>query len=165
MDKFSRSLNGYNIKEVNAFLNDTITNMESILAKAKNQEQKISDQSKLIGAQNQKLDEQNQYIQKLTEQLEHYRSLESTLQKAIYSLEDERNNIRKSAYQERDLLIEEAKQNASRIVNDALIRSEKIELKTETAERNLRIFKSRLRSIIEQQQAVVDEIEVLELED
>ena len=165
MDKFSRSLNGYNIKEVNAFLNDTITNMESILKKAQTQEQKINDQNRLIGAQNQKLDEQNQYIQKLTEQLEHYRSIESSLQKVIYSLEEERSNIRKSAYQERDLLIEEAKQNASRIVNDALIRSEKIELKTETAERNLRIFKSRLRSIIEQQQAVVDEIEVLELED
>ena len=69
------------------------------------------------------------------------------------------------ANSESERIIDEAKRNASRIVNDALIRSERIELKREQAERNLRVFKNRLRSIVEQQLSVVDEIEMLEVEE
>ena len=57
------------------------------------------------------------------------------------------------------------KQNASRIVNEALLRAEKIENNADLLERNMRIFKRKLKSIIEQQMAVVEEIEVLELEE
>ena len=74
-------------------------------------------------------------------------------------------NIRRMANSESERIIDEAKRNASRIVNDALIRSERIELKREQAERNLRVFKNRLRSIVEQQLSVVDEIEMLEVEE
>ena len=69
------------------------------------------------------------------------------------------------AREERDMIVRDAKSNASRIVNEALLRAEKIELKADTLERNMRIFKKKLKSILEQQQAIVDEIEILELED
>ena len=68
------------------------------------------------------------------------------------------------AREERDMIVRDAKSNASRIVNEALLRAEKIELKADTLERNMRIFKKKLKSILEQQQAIVDEIEILELE-
>ena len=74
-------------------------------------------------------------------------------------------NIRRMANSESERIIEDAKRNATRIVNDALIRSERIELKREQAERNLRVFKNRLRSIVEQQLSVVEEIEMLEVEE
>ena len=35
MDKFKRSLNGYNVDEVNAFIDDVIKRVESILAEEK----------------------------------------------------------------------------------------------------------------------------------
>ena len=38
-------------------------------------------------------------------------------------------------------------------------------MKNQNMERNLRIFKNRLRSIVEQQLQVVEEIEVLEIEE
>ena len=63
------------------------------------------------------------------------------------------------------IIVEEARKNASRIVNDALLRAEKIELKADILERNVRIFKRKLKLVIEQQLAVVDEIEILDLED
>ena len=61
--------------------------------------------------------------------------------------------------------MDQAHRNANRIVNDALIRSEKIEIKTNNAERNLRILKKRLHNIIEQQLEIVEEIEILEVEE
>ena len=49
--------------------------------------------------------------------------------------------------------------------NEALLKAERIELQANTLERNMRIFKKKLKSIMEQQMAVVEEIEILELED
>lgn len=163
MEKFNRELNGYNKQEVNKFLNDTIVQLETMLKKAEEQDKRIQEQRKIIQTQNQKLTEQATTIAKINDQLIHCKSIESTLQKAIFSAEETGNNIRRNASKEAALIIQEARQNASRIVNDSLLRAEKVELQTDTAERNLRIFKKKLRSIVEQQEAVVEEIEELEL--
>ena len=63
------------------------------------------------------------------------------------------------------MIIEDARKNASRIVNESLLRAEKIELKADTLERNARIFKKKLRLVIEQQLAAVDEIEIIDIND
>ena len=73
------------------------------------------------------------------------------------------SEIRKEAFKDRDSIIDDAKKNASRIINDALLRAESIEMKADTLERNMRIFKRKLKLIVEQQMSVVDEIEELEL--
>ena len=65
---------------------------------------------------------------------------------------------------EKNTIIEDAKKNASRIVNDALLRAEKVELKADTLERNMKIFKKKLKLVVEQQLAVIDEIEELKIE-
>ena len=48
--------------------------------------------------------------------------------------------LEKEAYEERNSIIEDARRNASRIINDALLRAEKVEFKTETLEKNLRVY-------------------------
>ena len=68
------------------------------------------------------------------------------------------------AREESNMIVTDAKNNASRIVNEALLRAEKIEIKAETLENNIKIFKRKLKLIMEQQMAVVEEIEVLDLE-
>ena len=62
------------------------------------------------------------------------------------------------------MIITDAKHNASRIVNEALLKAEKIQTNADTLEQNMKIFKRKLKLIIEQQLAVVEEIEVLELD-
>ena len=69
------------------------------------------------------------------------------------------------AREESNMIIDNAKHNASRIVNVALMKAEKIENTASTVRRNIRIFKRKLKILMEQQQAVVDEIEILELEE
>ena len=48
-------------------------------------------------------------------------------------------------------------------MNDALLRTEKIEIKADTLERNIITFKRKLKLIVEQQLAVVEDIEELDL--
>jgi cell division initiation protein len=144
MKKFSKEFNGYNKEEVNAFLTETIEQTEKVLAKLERQQAEISS---------------------LKSQIIHYQDIERSLNLALTNAQEVGENIRKMAKNEARGIVDEAHRNASRIVNDALIRSEKIELKTENAERNLRILKNKLRKIIEQQLDVVEEIEILEVEE
>ena len=144
MKKFSRELSGYNRAEVNAFLSDVIVQTERILKR---------------------VEEQKTEIDELKKQIIHYQDIERSLNLALDNANSVGDNIRRMATEESKLIIEEAKRNASRIVNDALIRNERIELKREQAERNLRVFKNRLKTIVEQQLEVVEEIEDLEIEE
>ena len=60
-------------------------------------------------------------------------------------------------------IIEEAKKNANRIVNEALLRAEKTEYEANMLRRNINIFKRRLRSIIEAQLEMVNDIDHIEM--
>ena len=143
MEKFSYETNGYNRREVNNFVNEVITQTEGIVKKCK---------------------EQRNEIEKLKEELKHYRNLESSLKDEIIRAEEAGDNIKRMAREESNMIVTDAKNNASRIVNEALLRAEKIEIKAETLENNIKIFKRKLKLIMEQQMAVVEEIEVLDLE-
>ena len=144
MEKFSYEANGYNRNEVNNFVNDVIKETQEIITKVRRQ---------------------NNEIEELKKELQHYKEIETSLKNAIIAVEETGENIKKMAKEERDMIIRDAKNNASRIVNEALLKAEKIELQSDTLERNMRIFKKKLKAIMEQQMAVVEEIEILELEE
>jgi len=142
MERFRTELNGYSKEEVNKFVNTVIREIESNLERIKNQENDIAS---------------------LKAELLRYHELENRINSAFEQAKTTNDEMRKIAEKEADMIISEARHNASRIVNDALLRAEKTELKKDTLERNMRIYKKKLRSIVEQQMDLVDEIEILEL--
>ena len=142
MERFRTELNGYSKEEVNKFVNTVIREIESNLERIKNQENDIAS---------------------LKAELLRYHELENRINSAFEQAKTTNDEMRKIAEKVADMIISEARHNASRIVNDALLRAEKTELKKDTLERNMRIYKKKLRSIVEQQMDLVDEIEILEL--
>ena len=86
------------------------------------------------------------------------------MKQSILNAEANSENIKRLAKEEASMIISEAKYSADRVVNEALLKAEKIEVNREVLEKNMKIFKRKLKLIMEQQMAVVDEIEVLELE-
>ena len=143
MEKFSYEANGYNRQEVNQFVSDVIAQTEGIIKKCK---------------------AQGEALEKLKAEIEHYKRMEATLQTAILKAEETGDNIKRMAREEHEMIVRDAKNNASRIVNEALLKAEKIENYAENLEKNMKIFKRKLKVIMEQQMAVVDEIELLELD-
>ncbi len=144
MDKFHYEANGYNRSEVNAFIERVIRETEGIINKCQEQKNEIKD---------------------LKDKLESYKILEDSINKSIVNAEKTSDNIKRLAREEANVIVSDAKNNASRIVNDALIRSERIEQQADVLERNIKIFKRKLKIIVEQQLAVVEEIEVLDLDE
>lgn len=144
MEKFNRELNGYKRSEVNDFLKEVISQTERALAK---------------------IESQKKEIQFLNERITHYQNIESSLRIALDHAENMESQIRKEAQGEAKIILTEARKNADRIINDSLVRAQKLELKNNNMERNIRVLKNKLRSIIEQQLQVVEEIEFLEIDD
>ena len=144
MDKFNYEANGYNRAEVNRFVSDVIKETEGIIKKYKEQKKEIRD---------------------LKDKLSHYETLEDTLKQSLINAEKTADNVKRLAREEADVIMSDAKHNASRIVGESLLKARKIEQEADTLERNVKIFKRKLKIIVEQQMAVVEEIETLDLED
>jgi len=142
LKKFSTKLNGYDKTEVNSFVNEVAKNYEEILNSLKERDKKISD---------------------LTEKLSYYANLESTLNKAIFVAEDASTQIKRIARDESVAIVEEAKKNASRIINNALIKAEKTESDSENLQRKINIYKRRIKQILEEQISLIEEIDDIDM--
>ena len=138
MEKFNRALRGYDPEEVNAFLDQVITQVEKKIYEL------------------QHLEQENIHLK---EKLEQYERMESTLNKAIIMAQKTSEQIKVSAIKESETLIEDAKTNASRIVNEALLRAEKTEMEANMLRRNINVFKRRLKDIIQSQMDAINDIE------
>ena len=154
MQKFSRTLHGYNPDEVNSFLDDIISQVESMIESNRQKNEEILSLKNELS----KIKSNEELVKKAQK----YDELETTLNKAIVMAQDTGEHIRRVAKQERDLIIEEAKKNASIIINDALIRSEKIEYEATLLRKNIIMFKRKLKINLEEQLKLVDDIEVIE---
>ena len=140
MRKFNNSFPGYNKNEVNSFVKNVTTEYENMLNNLKARDQEI---------------------ETLKKELEHYKSIESTLNRAILIAEESSQNIKKTAFDESKVIIEDAKRNASRIINNALIKAEKVEMEANNLKRQVAQYKRRYKNILEEQ---LDQIERLDLD-
>ena len=149
MEKFNYEPNGYNRKEVNKFVSDVIDQTSGIVNKYIEQKETIKNQQK--------------DIVNLKLELDRYKTLESNLKDQILRSERNAEQIKIHAKEEANMIIMDAKSSASRIVNEALIKAEEVEMKTRKAQKNLKIFKQKLKIVVDQQKAIVDEIDDIEI--
>ena len=143
MEKFDTVFRGYDKVQVRKFLDEVINNYETLLNKSK------------------KTEEENK---KLVEQIAYYQKIEDTMNRAIYTAEAAGDQIKSSASREADSLITEARHNANRIINDALLKAERAQNHADQLKRNTNILKRRLRQIIENQLEVIEEIDNVDFE-
>ncbi len=148
MEKFNKTLRGYDPSEVNAFLDQIIAQVEAMVEEIKAKDEEIE-----------KLKSDNLLI---SDKLNHFQSLEETLQKAILLAQKTSDQVRLNAYQEAELLIDDAKKTASRITNDALIRAERTEYEADLLKRNIVVFKRKLKDIIDAQLQTIESIDKTE---
>lgn len=152
MDKFNRTLRGYDPEEVNNFLDQIIDRVELMVKDIKEKDETIN-----------QLKEELENTKGIREKLAQYERMEDTLNRAIIMAQKTSDQLKVAAHRESEIMIDDAKKNASRIVNEALLRAEKIENDAITLKRNVNIFKRRLKDIIETQLEVIDEIDKVEL--
>ena len=144
MEKFSTSFSGYNKEEVNKFIDDVIKQVESMINNMKSKDLEIEN---------------------LKAELEHYKGIEKTFNRALNLAEDAGEQIKNQAKNDSAQIIIDAKRNADRIINNALVKSDQINRDAERLKRNIIIFKHRLRDILETQIELADDIDRLSIEE
>ena len=139
MTTFSTEANGYNRKEVKAFIKEA----ESLLSQLKEKEDKIAE---------------------LEEKLKEYTDKEEIFKSAIMKTEEFCNKMKSDSEEESKQIILDAKENASVIVNNALKHAKEVERTYLLVESNIEIFKKKLNMIVSQQLEVCDNIDKLKLD-
>ena len=152
MEKFNRTLRGYDPAAVNSFLDNVISRVEQMVLE-------IDKKNAVIKSLKAEMKE----VEALREKLEHYEKMEDTLNRAIMMAQKTSDQLKIAAHRESEVVMNDAKKNANRIVNEALMRAEKIENEAMTLKRNVNIFKRRLKDIVEAQLEVIEEIDKVEL--
>lgn len=72
-----------------------------------------------------------------------------------------KKELKENAKKEAELIISEARNNANKIINDALIETQKLDMKKEMLEKNIKQLKSKVREVLTKQFELIDEIEIL----
>ena len=158
MDNNTKTFKNYTPEQVSNFLDQIIEQVERMIQdnKAKNEE---------IALKDKKIEELTKLVantSRMQEKLMQYERMEGTLNRAVMMAQKTSDQIKSSAHRECELILEDAKRNASRIVNESLLKAEKTEMEAEALKRNINIFKRRLRGILESQLEMVDDIEKVE---
>lgn len=143
MKKFDRSINGYNVHQVNAFVDDVISRVDDMITKMKNKDLEID---------------------RLEKELEHYKNMDATLNRAVVMAEEAASKYKNNTLAESDLIITEAKKNANRIINDALMKAESLEADAARLRRNIVTYKRRIKGLIEEQASIIDDLDKVDID-
>ncbi len=148
MERFSKTLHGYDPVEVNQFLDNVIVQVEKIINASKAKDERIEKLEKAYTD--------------MREKLIKYQNMDETLRQAVLMAQKTSEQMKLNTIKESELILEDAKKNANRIVNDALIRAESTEREAEMLKRNINIFKRKLKDQLKAQLDMVDEIEKID---
>ncbi|WP_413521587.1 DivIVA domain-containing protein [Brochothrix thermosphacta] len=136
--EFGKKLRGYDEDEVNDFLEQVIKDYELTIK-----------EKKALASE----------LHTNKEQLSHYKTIESTLNKSLVIAQDSADETRNAAQREAELIVREAQNNASEIVNEALTKTHRLAVEIEELKRQSKVFRERLRLL------VTTQLDMLEHED
>jgi len=125
MKRFSITDNGYNIEEVNKFIDIVIKKLEQLSA-----------------------DNNNYLLQLETLKKQQNQNVDLKVAKALVAAQETTDKMRELAKEEANLIIKEAKDNASAIVQEALINAQKTEQEYELLKKKYNVYKAKMHSLV-----------------
>lgn len=94
----------------------------------------------------------------LNEGLQHYKTIEESLQNTLLVAQQTGEDIKKNAYEKADNIIRDAEIKASKMINDANQEVVKINFEYEEAKKKLHVFKSKCETLLMSQLELLKQI-------
>lgn len=145
MKRFSIVNNGYDIDEVNRFIDIVIGRLEKLNA------------------------ENAAYVSKIEKLNAKLRDNGTTnydvnkLEKTLLAVQETADRVKNVAKEEARVIVEEAKNNANSIVHEALINAQKTEQERALLEKNMKVYKQKMKSLLEGQLELINDIQKLDI--
>lgn len=128
MKRFSIVNNGYNMEEVNNFIDIVIAKLEKLSADNNNYLKELEN------------------LKKQTNQ-----NVDIKVAKALVAAQETTDKMKELAKAEAELIIKEAKDNASAIVQEALINAQKTEQEYELLKKKYHVYKTKMETLVKGQ--------------
>jgi len=143
MKRFTITNDGYNIDEVNRFIDVVIKRLE-----------KLNNENSLLQMK----------ISSLEEELKKEKVNEVKMAEAIMAAQSTSEKIKTLAREEANVIVEEARNNANSIVHEALVTAQKTENEASLLRKNIVVYKNRIKNIIKAQLEIADELDKYDLD-
>ena len=156
----SRTFKNYTPEEVDSFLDQIIKQVEIMISDNRAKAREIELKDKRI----EELESIVKETKRMSDKLAYYERTEDTVSKAIMMAQKTTDQLKAATHRECEMLLEDAKKNANRIVNESLLKAEKAEMEANELKRNIKIFKRKLRAVIQSQLDMVDDIEKVDFD-
>ena len=141
---FSTKFRGYNVEEVDEFLDIVVRDYEDLVRENHNKDARIKN-----------LEERLTYFDEMKDVL----IAQDTAEKLKQASQERSDNIMRQADQEAQHLLDHAKFKANEILRQATDNAKKVAIETEELKNKARVFHQRLKSTIESQLSIVDSSE------
>ena len=148
MKRFNIVSNGYDIEEVNQFIDVVISRLEKLNEENNQYLKIINDLKKNV----------NNNIEPKTEKID-----SDKLAKALLAAEDTSLRMKELARREAEVVLEDAKRNANAIIHESLIEAQKNEQEAAILKKNIAVYKTRLKTLINNQLEMIEDIDKVEL--
>ena len=142
MKRFTVVENGYDVNEVNKFIDVVIKRLELMNNEVKKYQKEVDDLNRVIDQKNYE---------------------DSQVSRALIAIQETSDRINKVAKQEADLVLEEARNNANSIIHEAIVNASNKEKEVIMLQKNMTIYKARVRSLLEAQLKIIDDVDKIEL--
>ncbi len=142
MKRFSIVDKGYNIDEVNSFIDIVIRRLEELS------------------------DDNNKYLlelEKLKKKVNNgdvrnnNTDMDRKVSKALIAAQETTDKMKELAREEADLIVREARENANAIIHEALIDAEKKEQELEVLKKNYNVYRTKMESLVKAQLELLKE--------
>ena len=143
MKRFTITEQGYNVEEVNRFIDVVIKRLERL------NNENVSLQTK---------------INELEEKLREEKTSDTKISEAILAAQNTSDRIKNLAREEANMIVEEARTNANSIVHEALLEAEKTQYEMLLLKKNITVYKNRVKNIIKSQLEIADDLDKYDLE-
>lgn len=143
MKRFTITHEGYNIEEVNRFIDVVIKRLE-----------KLNNDNSLLQMK----------ISSLEEELKKEKLSEAKVSEAILAAQQTSDRIKSLAREEANMIVEEARNNANSIIHEALLNAEKTEHEAMILKKNITVYKNRVKNIIKSQLEIADDLDKYDLD-
>lgn len=142
MKRFSIVNNGYNIEEVNNFVDVVIKKLEQLSNDNNNYLIQL-EQLKKQATTNQ--NEQNTS------------KIDRQVTKALIAAQETTDKMKELAKEEANLIVKEAKENANAIIHEALVKAQKTEQEYELLKKNYNVYRTKIESLTKAQLELLKE--------
>ncbi len=143
MKRFTIKESGYDIEEVNKFVDIVIRKLEML------NNENITYKNKIVS---------------LEKKLEDVGSIDKKLSSAILAADDAAEQMKKLAKAESTMMIEDAKRNANAIIHEALLEAEKTQNEAATLRKNIIVYKNRVTSLLKAQLEIAEDLDSIKLD-